>query len=59
MLDRKAELDSLVLTVTFATDIAADQVPDEFTWCKKDGVNYCTEKSQPAHSITDGVDLGL
>ena len=43
MLDRKAELDSLVLNVAFATGIAADQVPDEFTWCNKDGVNYCTE----------------
>ena len=43
MLDRKAELDSLVLNVAFATGIAANQVPDEFTWCNKDGVNWCTE----------------
>ena len=43
MLDRKAELDSLVLNVAFATGIAADQVPNEFTECNKDGVNYCTE----------------
>ena len=54
MLDRKAELDSLVLNVAFATGIAADQVPDEFTWCKKDGVNFCTEsRNQHTPSPTE------
>ena len=53
MLDRKAELDSLVLNVAFATGIAADQVHlVQQGWC-----DLLHRKSQPAHSITDGVTL--
>ena len=32
--------------------LKSEELPDAFTWCNKDGVNYCTPSLNQPHSIS-------